>query len=311
MGAVLCCPPWSKSDAVGTDSVDASELLPPVEQEDCDFDEAVTEKVLRSRSCHSLKRCCLCISFSGGALALSLGVLWRFLTYTPPIPGMEGDIPDDPFFVKHLGGFCFGRHRVEQDPMVGSISIDFFKDSGLPWAGNGELYVLAFDDEPNHWEAAASDWNVSAWNHMIQDANGCREVLYLETINGTQAVLHAVQRVTFNLRENFPRRWNLVLLGLNLQLDPILAGKAHYRITAEKARLQWDGSKLLRHIPRTCPADYAEWSKEVWHDYVVAPSPRQAPLQPMSWIMAPETKLAPTAPPEEDARKNCHGVLSR
>lgn len=308
MGLFSYFAPWSQSDAV-----DASELLAPVEQDGYDFQEAAPEeRVPTPEKCRSLKRFCFCALILVGVLAAAFSAIWRIFLYIPPFPVMEGRLPTKPFFIKHLGGFCFGRHRVEEDPYVGRIDIEVFKDSTTPWGGDGEMYLLLFDDEPGHWKAAASEWNVSAWSHLIAYSNGCREMLYLKEVNGTQPVLHITRRVSMNIRENYQRQWNAVLVGVNLHLHAGLVGNLRYRISGNKARLQWERDDLLRDSPPTCPPDLAEWSKEVWHDYVLSPRQRPVPLEPMSWIMDPESKpVKTTPPPRRDPRHDCHGILAR
>jgi hypothetical protein len=297
-------------------SIDASELLATSEQDECDFAEEAKEKVPLSARCKCLKRCCCCFWVSTAVLALVLSAVWKILTWTPPVPTMTGTIPADPFFIKHLGGFCFGRHRIEDDSLVGGMAVEFFKDSGEPWAGQGELYLLAFDDEPWHWGAVSSEWNSSAWSRAIAYANGCREILFLREANGTQTINRRTMRVKLNIHEKFTRQWNLVLVGLGLQLEPALVGKVHYKITSDKARMQWNGRDNLGSIPPKCPPDVAEWSKEIWHDYVLEPLPRENGVQikPMAWILDRQEEAKPaytTPPPEEDARKKCHGFYSK
>eukprot|EP00746_Dinoflagellata_sp_MGD_P024647 gnl/MRDRNA2_/MRDRNA2_157888_c0_seq1.p1 gnl/MRDRNA2_/MRDRNA2_157888_c0~~gnl/MRDRNA2_/MRDRNA2_157888_c0_seq1.p1 ORF type:complete len:298 (-),score=34.48 gnl/MRDRNA2_/MRDRNA2_157888_c0_seq1:87-980(-) len=176
-------------------------------------------------------------------------------------PGLEGEVPNEEFFLQHLGGFCFGSRRIDDDAEVGAVELQLTGKGSNPWWSTGALYLLAFDDQPNHWGLAKSNWTVDLWARKVSHANACLPMFVNHSWTGS--VLDRLSdtiRVRIVIRERFKRHWNFALLGLGLQHNNSSQASIHYEVLASNALSSWVPG--WRDVSQTCPWEMKEFVKE-------------------------------------------------
>lgn len=212
-----------------------------------------------------------------GAMALLVYLLQgggEALNMTPwhAWPVLEGEVLREPYFVQHLGGFCFGHRRVERNEVVGVINFALDKEGTGAWQGKGGLYFLAFDDESARWPAAQRARN---WQELVAHANTCTEILFKAPLHNTSmqsvsSYLRASANFQLGIKEKFRRKWHVVLLGLGFTPALPAAEVARYRVEGEEALAAWGRGEKGPPNGR-CPGEPIEAMKEYLWDYMVSP----------------------------------------
>eukprot|EP00928_Gymnodinium_smaydae_P054096 TRINITY_DN37929_c0_g1_i1.p1 TRINITY_DN37929_c0_g1~~TRINITY_DN37929_c0_g1_i1.p1 ORF type:complete len:385 (-),score=69.94 TRINITY_DN37929_c0_g1_i1:163-1317(-) len=217
-----------------------------------------------------------------------LGGSFFSLDTAPRWPLLEGIVPQDEFFLQHIGGFCFGRRTAfDKDPTVGRLTVRISSVDGQnDWQWR-RLLVLIFDDVPSHFPAAWSMWNYSHVLDIVVRSNSCHDIIMLgsaapPSMYAQAAKIAAVQdgavELHFSISERFKRKWNIAIAGFgsdsNVSNPP--AGPLRYQVVGQQALNVWD-SRVPDFLSRNCPGQPMQFLKEELWDYMVTPTPAPTP----------------------------------
>jgi len=216
--------------------------------------------------CYFVARCC-CWMFLVCLSVYSLTYVVSQATSTKGVTGFHGKLPPEPSFLKHLGSFCFGHRRGERIK-AGGITVQLLKDTEAPWSGQGELYILLFDDEPQHWIEASHRWSVPQWREAMQCASACYDLLFMRTWNmGSKSIQHAETTFNFKILEGHKHQWHVAILGIDLDFNSSLQGRVGYRVSSDQAMAGWEGNDTVPGLPFTkCPPEPLEWMMDTFDD---------------------------------------------
>jgi len=240
----------------------------------------------------------LCLCAAAGA-ALCLGLAWLLSGGSPAAveglvrtPSFEGVVEAErPYFVHHVGGICFGRRRIETDPEVGELVFELSAPgTARPWKGIGELYLLVFDDEPQHWGLASNMWQASMWNKLADLSNFCALVTRLHNFTGSLPRGHRMNdkvHVSLRIKETVTRQWRVALLGVDWRPDAELARSLRFRVLGREGLSGWSGGRSSGPETGRCPPQNWEAAKErIWDLFApsgASPQPQQPQLRFVQW----------------------------